>query len=523
MKLVEKIQQYEKYDMIVEGKMNTMNPYDVNIYGIISDEHGSAIQVPGFYAGDHQYIVRFSPKRLGKYTCHVISDDMDIDIQKEFECIDNDNKRIFGGLKVTSDKRRFCYEDGTMYFPKAYECNWLWALAAIDDDNKKLHALIDQLDEYGFNQVLTNVFAYDTDWKKGHTGENDFGPPPIHIWGGTNEEPDYKTLNIDFFEKYDNMMDYLYEKGIIAHIYFKVYNKGVNWPEKYSLDEQRYIKYVTARYQAYPNIIWDFAKEGYNEEDKNHIEYCIKMIKSNDGYNRLMTLHDDRLFYEDEKKRKLLDFFTVQHHDHFNSHCDYYYFPQYCSARYDMPVFIAEFGYEHGPKGLTDLTYNCGQTVEELVHRAGEILISGSYLAYYYTYTAWDIIDFSHIPKGFKYIANMFKIIESVDWYHLEPMNIAKNMVAMCLRKRGERYFFWFEGGHRQLIDYHNLKIECKNKPMRAKWYRIYELETKDIEKEELERITMDKDGVVENNTRFLNLTPPFGNEPAFLLIEIDE
>ena len=48
----------------------------------------------------------------------------------------------------------------------------------------------------------------------------------------------------------------------------KVYNKMVNWPAPGSQDRARYFRYVTARYQAFSNVAWDFAKEAYNEHDK---------------------------------------------------------------------------------------------------------------------------------------------------------------------------------------------------------------------------------------------------------------
>ena len=74
-------------------------------------------------------------------------------------------------------------------------------------------------------------------------------------------------MNTKFFQNYDAMMEALREKGIVAHIMLKVYNKRVKWPAKWSQDEERFFRYVVARYQGFANVVWDYSKESYNEKD----------------------------------------------------------------------------------------------------------------------------------------------------------------------------------------------------------------------------------------------------------------
>jgi hypothetical protein len=66
-----------------------------------------------------------------------------------------------------------------------------------------------------------------------------------------------------------------------------VYNKLVNWPEKRSLADDLFFRYVVARYQGYSNVVWDFSKESYNERDKAYLENRVCLIKASDGYRRL--------------------------------------------------------------------------------------------------------------------------------------------------------------------------------------------------------------------------------------------
>jgi len=45
-----------------------------------------------------------------------------------------------------------------------------------------------------------------------------------------------------------------------------------------------------------------------------------------------------------------------------------------------------------GPGGLEDRTYPRSNTAEDHALRSWEVVVGGGYPAYYYTYTAWDVI-----------------------------------------------------------------------------------------------------------------------------------
>ena len=136
-------------------------------------------------------------------------------------------------------------------------------------------------------------------------------------WEGTNEKPDHSRLNPAFFKVYDGMMRASQDKGIVAHIMIKVYNKMVNWPAKWSRDEERYFRYVVARYQAFSNVVWDFSKESYNEKDEILQSRLIDLVRAQDAYDRLTTAHDDDLYEWDRELSRNLDFRTDQQHSFF--------------------------------------------------------------------------------------------------------------------------------------------------------------------------------------------------------------
>lgn len=89
---------------------------------------------------------------------------------------------------------------------------------------------LDKIAAHGFNYVILNTYAHDTSWRAGKTGDDDYGPPPIYPWKGSNEQPDHSQLNVAYWQHYNSIIHELNERGLMAHIFLKVYNKKVKWP-----------------------------------------------------------------------------------------------------------------------------------------------------------------------------------------------------------------------------------------------------------------------------------------------------
>ncbi len=100
---------------------------------------------------------------------------------------------------------------------------------------------------------------------------------------------------------------------------------------------------------------------------------------------------------------------------------------------------MAESGYEHGPGGLKDKTYGKSNTPQNVIDNIWNLQMSGVYNAYYYTYTAWDVIRDQDAPPGYGYIKLFAEFFSKTDYWKLKP-DQALVSAGRCLASRGEEY-----------------------------------------------------------------------------------
>lgn len=435
------IPQYHRHDFAFKANVQG-NPFDVALSAEFTGPSGVRLNVPGFYDGEGTWKVRFAPTELGRWSMTTASSVAALHGQSDtaINCTTNRHPQIHGKLMVDpAHPYHFLYQDGTRYFLLGYEADWLWGADPLDPQRKLMHTLINQMASRGFNHVLVNIFAFDTGWSPGRKHEWDFGPSEIFPWEGTNEKPDHSRLNPKFFQIYDRMMDALQEKGIVAHIMIKVYNKKVNWPAKHSADEKKYFRYVTARYQGYSNVVWDFAKESYNEKDEQLQYALIDYVRDLDAYKHLTTAHDDDLYTWTPSLNRNLDFRSDQ------QHTDWAEMIAFDRAIRAYPVVNTEFAYERGVDKMP--TYRTEHDWQEQLHRAYLVYLAGGYGVYYYHNTAWDVFRPEPEAPGMKPFQLLASTLSSLPYWRMQPMNELA-VGGPCLALPGDAYAFYVKGAH---------------------------------------------------------------------------
>ena len=89
----------------------------------------------------------------------------------------NANPKVHGVLRVDKEHpHHFIFDDGTRFFMQGYEYDWLWALDMDKPGVPTVEQSLDLLARHGFNYVILNSYAHDTNWRKGRSGPDDYGP-----------------------------------------------------------------------------------------------------------------------------------------------------------------------------------------------------------------------------------------------------------------------------------------------------------------------------------------------------------
>lgn len=367
------------------------NPVDIPFSALLTNDSEQSITVHGFYNGDNEYLIRFCPPTPGRWTFKTTSDAPSLhDLSGELQ-VSPAAKGHRGPISVNPESpRKFQYANGDLYYPIAYECDWLFALDAENPDgipDTKTH--VSMLAENGFNQVVMNVFAYDVKWPKDEKlkdhPEHEYGGRDAFPFGGTNENPDHSQLNIEFFQRLDRVIECLDDHEIASHLMIYVWNKAVNWPKTDSPEDNRYFDYVVKRYQWYPNIVWDVSKEAlaYGHTDSSYITSRVDRLRELDTSDKLVTVHAYGYCRQNPDK---IDFVSVQIWQ-----TELYHVMRDIMANFpDQPVINIEHGgYERSPYVVFPGSYT---SPEANLERAYKCVFAGAYPTHYWQGAAWNVI-----------------------------------------------------------------------------------------------------------------------------------
>lgn len=476
------VPQYGIHDFSLNSDSEHANPFMVNVHATFEHESGEKIEnVPGFYNGDGQWVVRFWPTLSGEWQGRTESDDPNLGGVPlgPVECVGTTNASVHGGLGLDpASPRTFAWQDGTPFVLLGFECDWLFAYHQRhpEDCRKQVNAVAD----CGFNYVVMNIYAHTgfglpdkhgkiMQGKQIAPAEFLYGPPDRYVFGGTNDNPDHSVLNVDFFKDYDTMMRILHERGVVAHLMIQVQNKAVNWPARRSAEDDLFWKYVVARYQAFGNVVWDIGKESYNllKETGSH-DYTIDrigLIRKTDAYRRLVTVHDSEQKSAGRESAADLacDFSSDQIHLR-----DVAYYNREAIRRLrnrERPYLNIEYGYEYG---VDDYKIYAGHTTSDwrdILTWTWAFYAAGAYACYYYNNTSWDLIKFEPQPPGwqrYRYVR------ETVDGIPYNRMSADNELVEYghCLAAPGECYLVYLPRGGDLKIDLsalpHEAAVSCE-------------------------------------------------------------
>jgi len=269
------------------------NEIELNVRFI--HEKGESWLVPGYWAGDNDWRVRFAPPLSGRYTFRTESSDAaDALLHGQTGSLTAEPYTgahpllKHGSLQVSRNKRHFEHEDGTPFLWLGDTwwmglCHrWRWP-----DDFQVMTA---DRQRQGFNVVQIVAGLYPDMAAFDPRGANEAGFP----W-----ERDWARINPAYFDMADLRIAWLVRSGIVPCI---VGTWGYYLPWLGVEKMKKHWRYLIARWGAYP-VLWCLAGEAampyYITPDfkgdgrwlKTHWTDVARYVRDLDPYHHPITLH----------------------------------------------------------------------------------------------------------------------------------------------------------------------------------------------------------------------------------------
>jgi hypothetical protein len=286
-----KVEKWDYYELSLPGP-SAGNPF-VGVEFSAVFENGDRIYEPeGFYDGNGIFKIRFMPDTEGTWTYRTRSNyDVLNGKSGQFEC--SSPKADNHGPVRVRNQYHFGYEDGMPFFPfgtTIYE----WPFQS----QQKRQQTIETLKNSPFNKArFLAVPPFRQEYVKGPNALDCF---PFE--GTSRENWDFSKFNPVYFQRLEQCVLQLRDLGVEADlILFRPYDNG-RWgfdrmdPET----NDRFVRYVVARFAAFHNIWWSLANENsfirhMTDDDWDRL---FQIVQAKDPYRHLRSIHNAGRIYD---------------------------------------------------------------------------------------------------------------------------------------------------------------------------------------------------------------------------------
>jgi len=267
------------------------NPFtDVRV-GAVFTNGAVTLEVPGFYDGDGVYRVRFSPPAAGAWRYETKSNRWDLTGKLGTFAVTPATKGNHGPVRV-HNTFHFAYADGTPFKPIGTTIyNWL------DTPEEVQEQTLRTLAAAPFNKARMLLTQQPTPYQE------KFAPPRWPFAGTPPRAWDLTRFNPEFFRHYEKRLLELRDLGIEADvILFNPYGK-FGFETMDAAGDERFVRYVVARFGAFRNVWWSVANEYDFLRTKTDVEWdrIGSLLQQCDPHQRLRSIHNGALIFDQSK------------------------------------------------------------------------------------------------------------------------------------------------------------------------------------------------------------------------------
>jgi len=367
------VEQWGIFELELQGRAEG-NPYlDVEITAQFAYNH-RIVEVDGFYDGEGVYRIRFMPDVQGTWRYRTRSNlDALNGAEGTFTCVAPASGN-YGPVRVCNTYH-FTYADGTPYKQVGTTC-YAWTHQGDELEEQTLATLrsapFNKLrmcifpKHYLFNENEPALYPFPClsrgsstwDISKIRTGE------ATRVWSF-----DFSQFDPAFFQHFERRVADLMALGIEADIIlFHPYDRW-GFATMDAETDDRYLRYVVARFAAYRNIWWSMANEYDLLRQKTMADWdrYFRIVQERDPYQHPRSIHNCFAFYDHAKP--WVTHLSIQRSDLAQT--------RIWREQYRKPVVVDECGYE----GNIQPSWG-NLSAEEMVHRFWEGTVNGGYVGH---------------------------------------------------------------------------------------------------------------------------------------------
>lgn len=281
------VEQWGLYEISLKGPADG-NPFvDVRLSAVF-DSGGRRIEVPGFYDGDGVYRIRFMPETQGRWRYETSANRWELTGKAGTFTVTAPGTGNHGPVRV-HNTYHFAYADGTPFRQVGTTIyNWIDTPEALQDETLRTLA------SSPFNKARMLLTQQPTPYR------NTFTPVRWPFAGTPPRGWDLTRFNPEYFRHYETRVAQLRDLGVEADlILFNPYGK---WGfETMDADgDDRYVRYVVARFAAFRNVWWSLANEYDFLRTKTDADWdrLGTLIQHADPFNHLRSIHNGTLLFD---------------------------------------------------------------------------------------------------------------------------------------------------------------------------------------------------------------------------------
>lgn len=280
-----KVERWDVFEITLHGPSDG-NPFLDNWVKATFRKGSRAMTIDGFYDGDGIYKVRFMPDSVGDWSYATDSNLAALKGKSGSFEVTASSAGNHGPVRVR-DTYHFGYDDDTPYYPFGTTC-YAWT-----HQNEQLEVeTLEYLKTGPFNKIRMCVLPK---WY-----QYNHGVPTRFPFPREGDKNDYTHFNPAYFQHLERRIADLRAIHVEADlILFHPYDHW-GFQEMPADVDDRYLRYVIARFAAYRNVWWSLANEFDLMRKKTSADWdrFAQIVTETDPYGHLRSIHYSKAPYD---------------------------------------------------------------------------------------------------------------------------------------------------------------------------------------------------------------------------------